>query len=421
MKKPECCRSWISSALTQATGCTLALAAVFFPPVVSGSSAQAQSYTENVLYSFANGPDGNFPCAGLVQDANGNLYGTTSSGGAFGHGTIFKVDAAGQESVLYNFTGTNGDGAGPLAGLALDAQGNLYGTTYFGGISNLGTVFKLDTAAKETVLYRFGKNKGDGANPAAGLVMDAHGNLYGTTARGGDLSCDPGFGCGTVFKIMGRTGKETVLHTFTRADGARPVAGLTRDRRGNMYGTTSAGGDLACFNGAGCGTVFKLDATGKETVLHSFTGGTDGAYPRGGLVMDAQGNLYGTTSELGGACTGGNFGCGTVFKVNKVGNETVLHSFTGIPGDGANAYAGLVRDAQGNLYGTTLYGGTVGWGTVFKVDASGNETVLYNFTEGAINRGPEAALVRDEQGSLYGTVVGGGGSPDGMVFKLTPP
>src|SRR5271157_918656 len=189
----------------------------------------------------------------------------------------------------------------------------------------------------------------------------------------------------------------SVLYTFTGSpDGAHPAASLLRDAQGNLYGTTSAGGDPACTNG--CGTVFKVDATGKETLLYTFTGGADGAKPLSSLVQDAQGNLYGTTHWGGDpVCTNG---CGTVFKVDTTGKETVLHTFTGSP-DGAIPLSGLVRDAQGNLYGTTGYGGASDNGTVFEVDTTGKETVLYSFTgTGGDGAGPDAGLVRDAQGSL---------------------
>jgi uncharacterized repeat protein (TIGR03803 family) len=250
-------------------------------------------------------------------------------------------------TVLYSFNGGT-DGAQPHAGLVRDAAGNLYGTTIRGGGgSNLGTVFKLDTTGAETVLYSF-TGFPDGAKPRAGLVLDAAGNLYGTTYHGGASDL------GTVFRLD-TTGAETVLHSFSGRDGQNPYAGLVRDAAGNFYGTTqNGGGDFAA------GTVFKLDTTGKETVLHSFTGGSDGANPYAGLIRDAAGNFYATTF------TGGAYGFGTVFKLDATGNETVLYSFTG-GADGGHSRAGLIRDAAGNLYGTTGLGGAFSLGTVFKL------------------------------------------------------
>jgi uncharacterized repeat protein (TIGR03803 family) len=266
-----------------------------------------------------------------------------------------------------------------------------------------------------TVLYTF-TGGADGANPNtggsdAGLIRDEEGNLYGTTTSGGNLSVCPSFflgsGCGVVFKLD-RSGKETVLHAFTGSpDGGGPIAGLVQDEEGNLYGTTNGGGSSVG------GTVFKLDRAGKEIVLHSFVfPGADGNSPYGaGVIRDEEGNLYGTT--LG----GGSSRAGTVFRLEGTGKETVLHSFTGSP-DGVFPVGGLVRDEEGNLYGTTLFGGGFGSGTVFKVDRGGKETVLYSFTGGADGAQPAAGLVRDEEGNFYGTASAGGASGNGVVFRL---
>ena len=308
---------------------------------------------ETVLYSFAGGSDGGNPHAGLVRDSAGNLYGTTAYGGSGGCsggcGIVFKVDKTNKESVLHEFTGPP-DGERPYAGLVRDSAGNLYGTTYGGGASGFGTVFKLNTTGTETVLHSFTGLPADGENPFAGLVRGSAGNLYGTTLNGGT------FGYGTIFKLDA-TDKETVLYSFTGfADGGFPYSGyLVRDGSGNLYGTTYQGG---AYNR---GTVFKLDKTNKETVLHSFAGGTaDGEFPYAGLVRDTSGNLYGTTYQ------GGASGWGTVFKVDGTDKETLLHSFE-YPSDGGYPYAGLVRDTAGNLYGATENGGPAGAGTVFKL------------------------------------------------------
>jgi uncharacterized repeat protein (TIGR03803 family) len=207
-------------------------------------------------------------------------------------------------TLLHSFSGGT-DGATPRAGLVRDAAGNLYGTTFYGGASNKGTVFKLDTTGTETVLHEFIGGPTDGANPYAGLIRDAAGNVYGTTYYGGP-NCLPGSACGTLF-MLDTTGAETVLHAFTGfPDAANPYGGVVRDQAGNLYGTTVNGGS------ASYGTVFKLDTTGTETVRHSFTGGAaDGRYPYAGLVRDAAGNLYGTTSF------GGAFGKGTIFKLSR--------------------------------------------------------------------------------------------------------
>lgn len=269
----------------------------------------------------------------------------------------------GNETVLYSFTGT-GDGALPYSGVIRDSKGNLYGTTFQGGAYNYGTVFKVDFTGTETVLYSFTASKGDGANPYAGLLRDSKGNLYGTTYEGGLLSCIGGYttGCGVVFELSA-TGKETLLHTFTGTggDGTNPSGGLVRDRNGNLYGTTR-------FAPVGGGTVFQLNPNGGETVLFLFPEGTDGVEPFDeNLVMDTRGNLYGTTLMGGNPACNAGYGCGAVFALDMTGNETVLHSFTGAPLDGSTPRVGLVRDKKGNLYGTTAYGGTYGYGTVFKL------------------------------------------------------
>ena len=423
-------RSWILGIRRRVAGAGLALAIMLVPAVVAIASAQAQTYS--VVYTFA-GPDGAGPDAGLVLDTQGNLYGTTGNGGASNYGTVFKLDKTGKETVLYSFTGTP-DGALPV-GLVRDSLGNLYGTTSAGGDSacrvgygvGCGTVFKVDTIGKESVLFRFHAASLDGVFPRAGVVLDAQGNLYGTTYRGGN-----GYTAGgTVFKVDATTGNETVLHGFgSPGDGLYPQAGLVWGAQGNLYGTTSYASGGTQRNPRG--TVFEMDTSGNEGPLYTF-GSTSGEYPLAGIVQDAQGNLYGTTWE------GGAYGKGTVFKLDTAGNETVLYSFTGKIGDGAHPRASLVLDAQGNLYGTTANGGGAlacnggvlghGCGTVFKVDKTGNETVLHRFTKaGGDGANPVAGLVLDVNGNLYGTTAHGGdsscavgfGRGCGTVFKVTP-
>jgi uncharacterized repeat protein (TIGR03803 family) len=277
----------------------------------------------------------------------------------------------------------------------MDKNGNLYGTTSGTGGSNAGTVFKLAPDGTETVLHSFGVN--DGAYPYGSLIMDAKGTLYGTAILGGTG------GMGTAFKvtIQGKgTSKLSVLHAFSGSDGAQPYAGLIMDSAGNLYGTTYSGG---AFN---AGTVFKLTPKGKESVLYSFSGGADGNAPYlGALIMDENGNLYGTTS------TGGRYG--VIFKVTPAGEETVLYTFIG-GNDGANPSAGLVRDGKGNFYGTTLEGGSANDGTVFKLTPNGTESLLHIFG-GSDGADPYAGLMMDKKGDLYGTTyVGGDGA--GTVF-----
>jgi uncharacterized repeat protein (TIGR03803 family) len=246
----------ISKTRLGAASTALTLIVLLLLGVVTTQSAQAQTFS--VLYAFTGGADGGASFAGLIRDAAGTLYGTTESGGAFGFGTVFKVGKNGKETVLYSFTGTAGDGVNPLAGLVQDVEGNLYGTTAGGGASGLGTVFKVGKNGKETVLYSFTGTAGDGATPQAGLVRDPKGNLYGITFGGGAS------GNGTVF-MLAKTGKETVLYSFSGgADGGHPYFGyLTRDVAGNLYGTTQVGGGTSGGCGSsGCGVVFKLGKTG---------------------------------------------------------------------------------------------------------------------------------------------------------------
>lgn len=260
------------------------------------------------------------------------------------------------------------DAFGPLAGLISDAQGNLYGTTSAGGDwykcdhQGCGTVFKLTPSGTETLLYKFNGGS-DGAGPKAPLVFDQNGNLYGTTWSGG------AFNCGTVFKLP-PSGAESVLYSFacTPTGFGPSPGGLILDNQGNLYGVTAFGGIGGCssFGQSGCGAIFEVSPSGTETVLYSFTGGTEGWYPNGNLVFDTQGNLYG--AALYGGITNSNcsLGCGVIFKLAPSGTETLLHAFTG-QADGAYPNGFLVFDGQGNLYGTTWVGGAYTYGTVFKL------------------------------------------------------
>lgn len=389
-------------------------------------SAQAQTFT--TLYTFTGGTDGAYPYAPLIQDKAGNLYGTAAraglSGGCggLGCGTVFKLDSANNLTV-YTFTGKNG--VSPYAGLLQDKAGNLYGTTYYGGTKGLGVAFKVNKTGKISVTHNFtGSATGDGEYPQGGLIADSAGNHYGATSTGGTktgAACAT-VGCGTVYKFD-KKNKETVLYSFSGGtDGGGPFyESLVLDAAGNLYGTTDYGGS-GC--NLGCGVVFKVDPTGHETVLHAFTGLADGAAPWAGLVLDSAGNLYGTTQYGGlpGGCLYG-YGCGTVFKLDTSGNLTTLYSFTGAT-DGGNPAATLVRDSAGNFYGTTQAGG-FGYGTIFKLDPSGIETTLYEFTGTTDGAQPIAGLFRDAAGDLYGTTAqrgstGCNGLGCGTVFKLTP-
>lgn len=301
----------------------------------------------SVLYTFIGGTDGANPWSGLLRDAAGNLYGTTEAGGSASAGTVYELSPSGQKTILYNFQGGN-DGAYPFAALTADSAGNLYGTTYKGGTSGFGTVYKISSAG-ETVLYSF-KGGADGQYPYASVVRDPAGNLYGTTLGDGFATY------GTLYRLT-PAGKETVVHTFTGgADGGFPFyGGLIRDPAGNLYGTTSYGGAFTFF-----GTVFKMSTAGQYGVLYSFSGRTDGGQPNTSVIRDAAGNLYGAT------VSGGALGHGTIFKLDVNNQETVLYSFKGET-DPANPSAPLSLDAHGNLYGCTVGGGQFAEGTIFRL------------------------------------------------------
>jgi uncharacterized repeat protein (TIGR03803 family) len=392
------------------------------PVLFLTQSAVAQSFTE--LYAFnssGNLSDGGSPEAGVTRDTEGNLYGTTFFGGTgtgcdiyfAGCGTVFKVDTSGTETVLHSFGGAH-DGWNPTARLILDAAGNLYGTTGYGGAHGRGTVFKVDKAGNETIIHSFAGGT-DGDRPNAGLVEDAAGNLYGTTQYGG-RGCD-GQGCGTVFRIS-PDGRETVLYRFADfPDGASPLGGVALDSLGNIYGTTWLGGTHSF------GTVFKIDMCGGEKVLHSFAGGSDGANPLDAPVLDKAGNMYGTTAA-GGASGSTPLGLGTLFKVDTAGHESILYSFTG-GSDGANPYAHLLVDTSGDLYGTASSGGCCGQGSVFKF-SDGSLIPLYGFStpnsngENADGQYPMGGLITDSAGNLYGTTVQAGTNGWGSVFVVQP-
>ena len=400
---------------------------------LAAASQSAWAGTETVLYRFCSLPycaDGTTPAAGLVMDGSGNLFGTAEGGSSsFYGGVIFQVSSQGAESLVYNFAAIN-EGLAPNGWLARDSSGNFYGTTAGGGytagqckrFAGCGLVYKL-SGGTEQVLYDF-VGLSDGQEPNGGLILDKNGNLYGTTYKGGQGG---GGKPGTVFEVS-PTGSETVLHRFGayKDDGELPTSGLVMDKKGNLYGTTSAGGGDG-FYGPGlscherCGTVYEVTAAGVEKTLYVFKGwkNGDGAAPFASLILDSSGNLYGTTYA------GGAYGFGTIFKLSPSGVETVLYSFIGLP-DAGNPVGRLLMDKQGNLYGTTSFGGTLGFGAVYQLSASGAEGVLYSFTGGVDGASPFDGLVIDGAGNLYGTTEIGGNfnnsCPEGcgVVFKVAP-
>ena len=405
MTKTKLSRDWVLQIGLQTARAGWALLIMLAMAIAVAQPATAKKFT--VLHVFEGTPDGEFSEAPLVQDADGNLYGTTTSGGG-DNGTVFKVDKSGNESVLYSFNGA--DGGFPTSGLTLDATGNLYGVAGEGP-GGAGVVFRLDKSGNESILHVFqGGFSSEPKGPAGSLIMDQAGNLYGATEAGG-LGTFPGFG--TIYRLD-PAGNLTVLYEFQgKLDGANPIGPLVRDSNGNLYGAAPAADSGGTING----TVFKLATDGTFTVLHTFTGGADGDGPQGGLLRDSAGNLFGS------AIKGGNSGAGTVFEITNTGTFTRLYSFTGGK-DGRGPNGGLVQDPDGNIYGTTQIGPRKFFlGIVFKLTPAHTLTVLHSFKgleDGAL---PLAGLIRDSAGNLYGTTfknfliqqVQGGG-----VFKIKP-
>jgi len=385
----------------------IAIAVVLLSGSVFASNA-------SVLHSFNGNGDGSYPVAGMVADRSGNLYGTTRYGGANGEGIVFelsKSNEAWNETILYSFAGGN-DGASPAAAVILDTSGNIYGTTRLGGPNNAGTVFELQLVNgswKESLLWAFtGGNDGGAPQAALTLVENA---LIGTTPEGGT------HGNGTVFGLQQVNGKwqEQVLYSFMGGnnDGEYPYSQLVLDRAGIIYGTTESGGPNSA------GSVFELSRSGgtwTETTLHFFTGNQDGSNPNAGVIFDKAGNLYGMTQS------GGKYSSGTIFELtpsNGSWTESILYNFTGGK-DGGFPAAGVVIDRNGNLFGTAFNGGTLGYGTVFQLTPSAGawtQTVLYSFTGGNDGALPQSNLLLDRN-VVIGTATEGGSNDTGVVFSV---
>jgi uncharacterized repeat protein (TIGR03803 family) len=382
--------------------------------------ATAGAQTGSTLYSFTGASDGGNPLSNLVMVGD-HLYGTTFVGGAYGAGEVFELsnegDGTWKEKVLYSFTG-GADGANPYyAGVIYDGVGNLYGTTVGGGTFGLGTVFELsptDAGWIERVLYSFAGGN-DGASPYAGVIFDVAGGLYGTTFAGGS------YGYGTVFRLSpSRSGQwsEHVILPFDGSNGSGPLGGLVSNGA-NLYGVTEGGGKYDA------GVAYELIPNGSggwtQSILHSFGEGSDGIYPYAEvLALDVRGNLYGTTSA------GGALQAGTVFKLsqNAAGSwgEVVLYSFDGAVA--GNPYSGVIIDGKANLYGTCANGnGETTVGAVFELspqpDGKWNNRNLLMFTR-ENGEFPESPVVRDAYGNLYGTTLLGGTSNNGVVYEVTP-
>ncbi|HYL26535.1 MAG TPA: choice-of-anchor tandem repeat GloVer-containing protein [Candidatus Nitrosotalea sp.] len=396
------------------------------PALPSSASPLAPAGGYKSLYSFGErgrSGDGRTPVAGLIALA-GELYGTTEAGGttnaycSHGCGTVFKVSRAGDEVTLYRFGGAY-DGATP-AGTLVEFGGALWGTSSAGGLGSncvpgCGTVFKLSLDGKsESVIYRF-KGGSDGAVPLAGMVV-LGGALYGTTEFGGKTTALCPSGCGTVFKVDA-SGNEQILHSFSGGrDGFLPVSSLL-GLNGALYGTTQYGGRATALCATGCGTLFELSPSGTKKTLHAFdfsTASGDGAYPAAGPTA-LNGKLYGTTMG------GGKGADGTVYRADpSTGAERVIHSFIccATRSDGIFPFARLT-ERGGELYGTTRSGGTLNAGTVFIITPSGAESVLYDFAGKPDGAHPQARVL-SLSGALYGTTAGGGSRGEGSIFSFTP-
>jgi hypothetical protein len=428
--------------------------------VVFGVLAQASpafAASEKVLYSFCsanNCVDGAGPSAGVILDSAGNLYGTTQGGGThlgcYGPppgpcGTVFELiptNGKWTEKVLYNFCPSDSCPSGVnVNGLTFNESGNLYGTTENSETPvDAGSVFELvhsNSKWSEKVVHDFKPYVGDGTLPYGSLIFDAAGNAYGTTYAGGTESACGSGGCGTVFELVHSNGKwtEKVLHSFNLDSGGYyPSPGLVLDKAGNLYGATISGGDLHSCSGTGCGVVFQLihkNGAWTEKVLHTFQqNGKDGLSPQSGVIFDKAGNLYGTTGQGGSADCGG-FGCGTVFELTRSNGkwtEKILHSFHNNGQDGTDPQAQLVFDKAGNIYGTTFFGGAYSnYGIVFELslmNGKWTEKVLHSFNpnghDGTLPT--NSPLVLDKAGNLYGTTHNGGNTncACGTVFEITP-
>jgi uncharacterized repeat protein (TIGR03803 family) len=363
---------------------------------VASVESRAETFTTLLNFNYTDGcePEN----VSLFQGNDGNLYGTTYSGGSNSDGTVIKVTPAGALTTLHSFTSS--DGAYPYSGLIQAANGIFYGTTTAGGADTCGTVFSLARGGTLATLHSFAGT--DGCVPYAGLIQATDGDLYGTTYQGGSNNV------GTFFKIT-PSGALTTLHIFD-VQSAYPNSALVQATDGNFYGTTINGGTY------GEGTVLKLTPSGTLTTLYSFSNFPGAAYPYAGLIQAADGDLYGTTQSGGGSnyCAAG---CGTIFKITTAGALTTLYSFSGPEGN--SPYAELVQGTDGNFYGTTNAGGQYGFGTVFEITPAGTFTVLHGFA-GPDGANPKGPLVQDTNGNFYGTtslVIGA--HAYGTIFELS--
>lgn len=359
------------------------------------TGARAPDATYSVLHDFAGGAnDGDDSGAGVTLDDLGNIYGTTDFGGAHSDGVVFKLAPDGTQTILHSFAGS--DGQNPDGGVLLMPNGALFGTAEGGGTGNSGVIFRISGNGDYKVLHNFSADEGEFIR--GDLIRDKQGNLYGTALFGGAN------GDGTVFKY-GFDGSFTVLHAFNGDDGEFPEHGVVSDREGNLYGVTAFGG------ASDDGSVYKLAPDGTLTTLHSFSGGADGGFLYGGLDIDKDGNLYGSTAD------GGANGHGTVFKIASDGTLTTLYDFTGAS-DGGSPQGDMLRVGD-DLYSTASEGGdpSCQCGTVYRLTSKGKLKVLHAFT-GSDGGGYSAGVTKSD-GAFYGTTASFGAHSDGVVFKAT--
>jgi uncharacterized repeat protein (TIGR03803 family) len=402
MTKPVRCRRPVLALLRRLLWAAVLVSAAF--------GAQAGVIFTN-LHSFTGTDDGANPYCGLVLGSDGNLYGTASSGGVSNLGTVFKISSDGALTRLYSFDGTNG--AAPYAALVQGADGSFYGTTYAGGASDLGTIFRFMTNGTLTTLFSFtGTNPPQqGANPGAALVQAGDGSFFGTAAYGGWTNASYyGHGYGSVFHLMS-DGTVAFPVVLGNTNGAYPIGGLLLGQDGSFYGTTTWGGNGIRSDFPGYGTVFKMAPDGTFTNIYLFTGFNDGGYIYARLVQGRDGYLYGA------AFGGGSAGYGTLFKVSTNGAFIPLHTFSYL--DSGSPYGGMTEGSDGNFYGTT-YGAYAGSGSVFRVTPGGAFTNLSFFNVANGSR-PVGVLVQGADGNFYGTTSEGGAKGLGTVFRLSVP
>jgi len=386
--------------------------------------ATAWASTEKVLWNFGGSADGRVPTGNLIVDASGNFYGVTLLGGAYDIGTVFELSPDGHggwtEAVLYSFGSQTGDGIQPTSGLVMDSKGNLYGTTEFGGANQTGTVFELSPASgggwTESVIHTFGPSgKGDGQYPASDLAFDAQGNMFGTTFAGGASS----FGEGTLYELSPSSNgwTETILHSFpsSRNDGANPKTGVLVGKiQTHLYSSTTSGG--------ADGTIYRLWFNNGQWVEKRINDNS-GEQTGGDLVMDRHLNIYGASNNAGANGTGSLWEM--VYHPNRMRSFRLLYSFGADgSGDGTHPQSGVIVGADGTVYGTTGFGGANNQGIVFALTKSENnqweEKILYGFTGGNDGGAPVGQLIQDTQGNLYGVGFGGGTHGGGVVFEVTP-